>query len=131
MYYNACRKEEKKLRVAMIDHKKRAERKALFMAKLRGDPAQQLKIVGRKCKLLKDSVQREQVEDERSLTQWQGDANVLIDRCSNLHTNQNKPLVTNHFNSILLYTLLSCLILEKIPMLMHHLLRIFNPLRST
>jgi len=49
--WHEARKQEKKLREAMVDYRKRAERRRIHYDKMRGDPNQLLRIHGNKCKL--------------------------------------------------------------------------------
>lgn len=73
-----ARKQEKKIRGIMVDHKKRAERRREYYEKIKQDPAQFLQITGRSCKLHIDH--NAVAESSNTIMPWQGNANILIDR---------------------------------------------------
>jgi len=74
-----ARKQEKKVRGIMVDHKKRAERRREYYEKIKQDPAQFLQINGRPCKLHIDSNPYGK-EPSNTIMPWQGNADILIDR---------------------------------------------------
>jgi len=70
-----ARKQEKKIRGILVDHKKRAERRREYYEKIKQDPAQFLQISGRSSKLHIDHN-----EPPNTMMPWQGNSEVLIDR---------------------------------------------------
>jgi len=74
-----ARKQEKKIRGIMVDHKKRAERRREYYEKIRQDPAQFLQISGRSYKLHIDH-NATGPEPPNTIMPWQGNADILIDR---------------------------------------------------
>jgi len=74
-----ARKQEKKVRGIMVDHKKRAERRREYYEKIKQDPAQFLQVNGRSCKLHIDSNPCGK-EPSNTIMPWQGNAEILIDR---------------------------------------------------
>jgi len=74
-----ARKQEKKIRGIMVDHKKRAERRREYYEKIKQDPAQFLQISGRSCKLHIDH-NAIGPEPPNVMMPWQGNAEISIDR---------------------------------------------------
>jgi len=74
-----ARKQEKKIRGILVDHKKRAERRREFYEKIKQDPAQFLQISGRSCKFHIDH-NGTGAEPRGSIMPWQGNKDILIDR---------------------------------------------------
>jgi len=74
-----ARKQEKKIRGILVDHKRRAERRREYYEKIKQDPAQFLQLSGRSCKLHIDH-ERVGPEPRGSIMPWQGNADILIDR---------------------------------------------------
>jgi len=74
-----ARKQEKKIRGIMVDHKKRAERRREYYEKIKQDPAQFLQISGRSCKLHIDH-NAIGPEPPNIMMPWQGNAEISIDR---------------------------------------------------
>jgi len=74
-----ARKQEKKIRGILVDHKKRAERRREYYEKIKQDPAQFLQISGRSCKFHIDH-NATGSEPRGSIMPWQGNKDILIDR---------------------------------------------------
>lgn len=74
-----ARKQEKKIRGILVDHKRRAERRREYYEKIKQDPAQFLQISGRSCKLHIDH-NAAGPEPPNTIMPWQGNADILIDR---------------------------------------------------
>jgi len=74
-----ARKQEKKIRGIMVDHKKRAERRREYYEKIKQDPAQFLQISGRSYKLHIDH-NAAGPEPPNTIMPWQGNSEILIDR---------------------------------------------------
>uniref|UniRef100_A0A5S6R4C4 ubiquitinyl hydrolase 1 n=1 Tax=Trichuris muris TaxID=70415 RepID=A0A5S6R4C4_TRIMR len=76
MWFEA-RRQERKIRTIMVDHKKRAERRRFYYERIRKDPTEFMQVHGQTCKVYFDC----QVADSSSILRpWQGDPAVLIDR---------------------------------------------------
>lgn len=60
--------------------RKRAQRRAVFLAKRRGDPQQSIQVVGSRCRLYRDDGLYQASEDQQGLIPWNGKQDVLIDR---------------------------------------------------
>ncbi|CAG8748455.1 20496_t:CDS:10, partial [Racocetra persica] len=79
--WHAARQQEKKIKELMVDHKKRAERRRAYYESRLGDPSQLLRLTGTATKLFPNAEQHYFYENsEKSLMQWQGDAETRIDR---------------------------------------------------
>ncbi|CAG8691877.1 2635_t:CDS:10, partial [Dentiscutata erythropus] len=79
--WHAARQQEKKIKELMVDHKKRAERRRAYYESRLGDPSQLLRLTGTASKLFPNAEQHYFYENsEKSLMQWQGDAETRIDR---------------------------------------------------
>ncbi|KPM10259.1 Alternative splicing regulator-like protein [Sarcoptes scabiei] len=76
--WHEARRQEKKIRGIMIDHRKRAERRKEFYESIRRDPASYLQIHGHKLKIHIDPLISQAAES--SLVPWTNDQNNLIDR---------------------------------------------------
>ncbi len=53
--WHEARKHEKKIRVMIVDYRRRAERRREFYEKFKADPAQFIQLHGRPCKIYMDS----------------------------------------------------------------------------
>lgn len=78
--WHEARRSEKKVHELMDAAKRRAERRAVFLSKRRGDPQQSLRIVGTRCRLHHDSAFYHSTQDEHGLIPWNGKEDNLIDR---------------------------------------------------
>ncbi|CAG8460400.1 2080_t:CDS:10 [Ambispora leptoticha] len=79
--WHAARQQEKKIKVLMVDHKKRAERRKAYYESRLGDPSQLLRLTGTGIKLYPDAEQHFYYENpEKSLMTWEGDNETRIDR---------------------------------------------------
>ncbi|CAG8525525.1 9903_t:CDS:10 [Ambispora gerdemannii] len=79
--WHAARQQEKKIKVLMVDHKKRAERRKAYYESRLGDPSQLLRLTGTAIKLYPDAEQHFYYENpEKSLMTWEGDEDTRIDR---------------------------------------------------
>ncbi|CDW56401.1 Splicing factor, arginine [Trichuris trichiura] len=77
MWFEA-RRQERKIRTIMVDHKKRAERRRFYYERIRKDPTEFMQVHGQASAFLS------LLHDIRVLLSlrcpWQGDPTVLIDR---------------------------------------------------
>jgi len=78
--WQEARKQEKKLRGMMVDHKKRAERRREYYEHIRQDPTQFLQVHGRRTKIHIDAQIAALGDDPKNILKWQGDSSVTIDR---------------------------------------------------
>ncbi|KAF8410068.1 hypothetical protein HHK36_002590 [Tetracentron sinense] len=78
--WHEARRSEKKVHDLMDAARKRAQRRAVFLAKRRGDPQQSLQIVGSRCRTYRDDGLYQATQDQQGLIPWNGKQNILIDR---------------------------------------------------
>jgi len=78
--WHEARKQEKKLRGILVDHKKRAERRKIFYDKIKKDPAEFLQIWGRQCKIHIDANVASAADNPSIMTTWPNDKSLIIDR---------------------------------------------------
>ncbi|KHJ41921.1 Josephin [Trichuris suis] len=76
MWFEA-RRQERKIRTIMVDHKKRAERRRFYYERIRKDPTEFMQLHGQACKIHFDC---QSADSSSILRPWQGDPTVLIDR---------------------------------------------------
>lgn len=60
--------------------RKRAQRRAVFLAKRRGDPQQSIQVIGSRSRVYRDDGLYQATEDQQGLIPWNGKQDVLIDR---------------------------------------------------
>ncbi|PQQ05880.1 CLK4-associating serine/arginine rich protein isoform X2 [Prunus yedoensis var. nudiflora] len=78
--WHEARRSERKVHDMMDAARKRAQRRAVFLAKRRGDPQQSIQVVGSRCRLYRDDGLYQASEDQQGLIPWNGKPDVLIDR---------------------------------------------------
>ncbi|KAK9948919.1 hypothetical protein M0R45_004472 [Rubus argutus] len=78
--WHEARRSERKVHDMMDAARKRAQRRAVFLAKRRGDPQQSIQVVGSRCRLYRDDGLYQATEDQQGLIPWNGKQDVLIDR---------------------------------------------------
>ncbi|BBN18519.1 CLK4-associating serine/arginine rich protein [Marchantia polymorpha subsp. ruderalis] len=78
--WHEARRSEKKVHELMDAARKRSERRALFLAKRRGDPHQSLRLVGTRCRMHHDAAIYQATQDQQGLIPWNGKQTNLIDR---------------------------------------------------
>ncbi|CAM8996105.1 unnamed protein product [Rhodiola kirilowii] len=78
--WHEARKSEKKVHDMMDAARKRAQRRALYLAKRRGDPQQSIQVIGSRCKTYRDDGMYQATEDQQGLIPWNGKEDNLIDR---------------------------------------------------
>lgn len=76
--WHEARRNEKKIKGMIVDHKKRAERRRHFYEKIRRDPVEFLQVHGSKMKINVESNIGNIAEN--SLVPWRGDESNMIDR---------------------------------------------------
>ncbi|KAI3908588.1 hypothetical protein MKX01_025582 [Papaver californicum] len=78
--WHEARRSEKKVHDLMDAARKRAQRRAVYLAKRRGDPQQSLLVVGSRCRTYRDDGLYQATQDQQGLIPWNGKQDVLIDR---------------------------------------------------
>ncbi|BAU00208.1 hypothetical protein VIGAN_10178100 [Vigna angularis var. angularis] len=78
--WHEARRSEKKVHDMMDAARKRAQRRAVYLAKRRGDPQQSIQLVGFRCRTYRDDALYQATQDQQGLIPWNGKQDVLIDR---------------------------------------------------
>ncbi|CDP02494.1 unnamed protein product [Coffea canephora] len=78
--WHEARRSEKKVHDMMDAARKRAQRRAVYLAKRRGDPQQSIQAVGSRCRIYRDDALYHATQDQQGLIPWNGKQDILIDR---------------------------------------------------
>ncbi|XP_022873291.1 CLK4-associating serine/arginine rich protein-like isoform X2 [Olea europaea var. sylvestris] len=78
--WHEARRSEKKVHEMMDAARKRAQRRAIYLAKRRGDPSQSIQAVGTRCRIHRDDALYQATEDQQGLIPWNGKQDIMIDR---------------------------------------------------
>ncbi|XP_076949904.1 uncharacterized protein LOC143622726 [Bidens hawaiensis] len=78
--WHEARRSEKKVHDMMDAARKRAQRRAVYLAKRRGDPQQSIQVSGSRCRVYHDDGLYQATEDQQGLIPWNGKQDVMIDR---------------------------------------------------
>ncbi|KAI3452022.1 hypothetical protein Pfo_008687 [Paulownia fortunei] len=78
--WHEARRSERKVHDMMDAARKRAQRRAMYLAKRRGDPQQSIQAVGSRCRIHRDDALYQATEDQQGLIPWNGKQDILIDR---------------------------------------------------
>ncbi|KAJ7567667.1 hypothetical protein O6H91_01G001400 [Diphasiastrum complanatum] len=78
--WHEARRSERKVHDMMDAARRRAERRAVFLAKRRGDPQQSLRMVGKHSRMHHDPALYQATQDEQGLIPWNGRKEIMIDR---------------------------------------------------
>uniref|UniRef100_A0A0E0NW48 Suppressor of white apricot N-terminal domain-containing protein n=1 Tax=Oryza rufipogon TaxID=4529 RepID=A0A0E0NW48_ORYRU len=78
--WHEARKSERKVHDLMDAARRRAQRRAAYLARRRGDPHQSLQVSGARCRVHRDDALYQATEDQQGLIPWNGKQDVLIDR---------------------------------------------------
>lgn len=78
--WHEARRSERRVHDMMDAYRRRAERRAVFLAKRRGDPQQSLRLVGARCRIHHDPALYQATQDQQGLIPWNGKEGNLIDR---------------------------------------------------
>nr|KJB43717.1 hypothetical protein B456_007G213300 [Gossypium raimondii] len=78
--WHEARRSERKVHDMMDAARKRAQRRAIFLAKRRGDPQQSIQVVGSRCRIHRDDALYHATQDQQGLIPWNGKQDILIDR---------------------------------------------------
>ncbi|KAE7999615.1 hypothetical protein FH972_004023 [Carpinus fangiana] len=78
--WHEARRSEKKVHDMMDAARKRAQRRAVFLAKRRGDPQQSIQAIGARCRVYRDDALYQATQDQQGLIPWNGKQDILIDR---------------------------------------------------
>ncbi|XP_049357263.1 uncharacterized protein LOC125821953 isoform X1 [Solanum verrucosum] len=78
--WHEARRSEKKVHDMMDAARKRAQRRAIYLAKRRGDPQQSIQAIGSRCRIYRDDALYQATEDQQGMIPWNGKQDILIDR---------------------------------------------------
>ncbi|URE11762.1 splicing factor, arginine serine-rich 16 [Musa troglodytarum] len=78
--WHEARRSERKVHDLMDAARKRAQRRAMYLAKRRGDPQQSLQVAGSRCRFYRDDGLYQAAQDQQGLIPWNGKQDILIDR---------------------------------------------------
>ncbi|XP_042438578.1 CLK4-associating serine/arginine rich protein-like [Zingiber officinale] len=78
--WHEARRSERKVHDLMDAARKRAQRRAVYLAKRRGDPQQLLQVAGTRCRVHRDDGLYQAAHDQQGLIPWNGKQDILIDR---------------------------------------------------
>ncbi|CAN6478627.1 unnamed protein product [Victoria cruziana] len=78
--WHEARRSERKVHDLMDAARKRAQRRAVFLAKRRVDPQQLIQVAGSRCRVYRDDGLYQATQDQQGLIPWNGKQNILIDR---------------------------------------------------
>nr|XP_023921995.1 CLK4-associating serine/arginine rich protein isoform X2 [Quercus suber] len=78
--WHEARRSERKVHDMMDAARKRAQRRAVFLAKRRGDPQQSIQAVGSRSRMYRDDALYQATQDQQGLIPWNGKQDILIDR---------------------------------------------------
>ncbi|XP_064985434.1 uncharacterized protein LOC103969813 isoform X1 [Musa acuminata AAA Group] len=78
--WHEARRSERKVHDMMDAARKRAQRRAVYLAKRRGDPQQLLQVTGARCRVYRDDGLYQAAQDQQGLIPWNGKQDILIDR---------------------------------------------------
>jgi len=66
--WHEARRSEKKVHDMMDAARKRAQRRAIFLAKRRGDPQQSIQVIGSRCRTYRDDGLYQATQDQQGLS---------------------------------------------------------------
>ncbi|KAI4327454.1 hypothetical protein L6164_019913 [Bauhinia variegata] len=78
--WHEARRSERKVHDMMDAARKRAQRRAVYLAKRRGDPQQSIQAIGIRCRTYRDDGLYQATQDQQGLIPWNGKQDILIDR---------------------------------------------------
>ncbi|KAJ8764331.1 hypothetical protein K2173_006071 [Erythroxylum novogranatense] len=78
--WHEARRSERKVHDMMDAARKRAQRRAVYLAKRRGDPQQSIQVIGSRSRVYRDDGLYQATQDQQGLIPWNGKQDVLIDR---------------------------------------------------
>ncbi|KAF7828730.1 CLK4-associating serine/arginine rich protein [Senna tora] len=78
--WHEARRSERKVHDMMDAARKRAQRRAVYLAKRRGDPQQSIQAIGIRCRTYRDDGLYQAIQDQQGLIPWNGKQDILIDR---------------------------------------------------
>ncbi|KAF9682394.1 hypothetical protein SADUNF_Sadunf05G0104500 [Salix dunnii] len=78
--WHEARRSERKVHDMMDAARKRAQRRAVYLAKRRGDPMQSIQVIGNRSRMYRDDGLYQATQDQQGLIPWNGKQDVLIDR---------------------------------------------------
>lgn len=78
--WHEARKQEKNVKKAIVDYRKRAERRHDYYEKIKQDPVKFMQVHGQPVKIHFDESGKIQSEHSTAMMPWQGDKSQMIDR---------------------------------------------------
>ncbi|KAL7224094.1 hypothetical protein ACSBR1_025534 [Camellia fascicularis] len=78
--WHEARRSEKKVHDMMDAARKRAQRRAVYLAKRRGDPQQSIQVLGSRSRMYRDDGLYQATQDQQGLIPWNGKEDIMIDR---------------------------------------------------
>ncbi|XP_074304200.1 uncharacterized protein LOC141638920 isoform X2 [Silene latifolia] len=78
--WHEARRSEKKVHDMMDAARKRAQRRAVYLAKRRGDPHQSIQVLASRSRTYRDDGFYQATQDQQGLIPWNGKEDILIDR---------------------------------------------------
>uniref|UniRef100_A0A164UB95 Suppressor of white apricot N-terminal domain-containing protein n=2 Tax=Daucus carota subsp. sativus TaxID=79200 RepID=A0A164UB95_DAUCS len=78
--WHEARRSERKVHDMMDAARKRAQRRAVYLAKRRGDPQQSIQVSGSRCRMYRDDGLYQATQDQQGLIPWNGKQDIMIDR---------------------------------------------------
>ncbi|KAK3151831.1 hypothetical protein QOZ80_3AG0251210 [Eleusine coracana subsp. coracana] len=78
--WHEARRSERKVHDIMDAARRRAQRRAAYLARRRGDPQQAIQVSGTRCRVHRDNALYQATEDQQGLIPWNGKQDILIDR---------------------------------------------------
>ncbi|KAH9626625.1 hypothetical protein KSS87_001085 [Heliosperma pusillum] len=78
--WHEARRSEKKVHDMMDAARKRAQRRAIYLAKRRGDPHQSIQVLASRSRTYRDDGLYQATQDQQGLIPWNGKEDILIDR---------------------------------------------------
>ncbi|KAF5961172.1 hypothetical protein HYC85_002381 [Camellia sinensis] len=78
--WHEARRSEKKVHELMDAARKRGQRRAVYLAKRRGDPLQSIQVIGSRSRMYRDDSLYQATQDHQGLIPWNGKQDILIDR---------------------------------------------------
>ncbi|XP_062215430.1 uncharacterized protein LOC133915986 [Phragmites australis] len=78
--WHEARRSERKVHDLMDAARRRAQRRAAYLARRRGDPQQAIQVSGTRCRVHRDDALYQATEDQQGLIPWNGKQDILIDR---------------------------------------------------
>lgn len=82
--WHEARRSEKKVHDMMDAARKRAQRRAIYLAKRRGDPQQSIQAIGSRCRIYRDDALYQATEDQQGMYDFFFSIQVILGLVSEL-----------------------------------------------